>query len=53
MKTWVFFAGMVTTIVVLLAGYGLHALQDDIARIQHGRVVSAILQDILNSTVEK
>lgn len=48
-----FFAGILFTVVVLLAGYGLHALQDDVARIKQGRAATIVLQDILNDLVPK
>lgn len=53
MKFWYFNAGMVTAVVVLLAGYGLHSLQDDIARARQGLIVTSIIQDILNTGTKK
>lgn len=46
-----FLAGFMFCTVVLLAGYGLHALQADLARIQQGRHATVVLQEILNELV--
>lgn len=46
-----FFGGIAFTFVLLLAGYGLHALQADLARIEQGRHATVVLQEILNELV--